>query len=75
MIKIYNYFLREIIIEMILKKLLSKNAIKITNKAKSIVHFKKISKQYVLVNDKSKKIFTSPYHVQPFTQDSETNRK
>ena len=60
---------------MILKKLVSIQAIKMTNKVKDSIQIKKVPMQYVLVNDKSKKVFTSPYHVQPFTEDSQSNRK
>ena len=79
MTKQYNYFFIEIIIEMILKKLLSRQAIKQTNQYKNANQIKKVPKQNMLINPKTKTVFISPYHVQPQPQplyhERHSNRK
>lgn len=50
---------------MILKKLLSRQAIKQTNKYKNANQIKKVPKQNILLNPKTKSVFISPCHVQP----------
>lgn len=63
---------------MTFKKLLSKQAIKInqfSNQIKIVNQTKKVTKDNMLVNSKTNKVYVSPYHVQPFKWTDCLNRK